>query len=70
MEGPLPPPTITPLHAEAGGRSTDWTVWVEDIADDIGATVMDYAVRVSLGRVSLELVFMLVSAAIWRMYGP
>ena len=55
--GPLPPPVITPPDAEAGGRSTDGKVWVEDIADDIGATIMDYAVRVSLGRMSLELVF-------------
>ncbi len=43
--GPLPAPVITPPDAEAGGRSTDGKVWVEDIADDIGATIMDYAVR-------------------------
>ncbi|KAI0703906.1 hypothetical protein C8T65DRAFT_654606 [Cerioporus squamosus] len=41
--GPLPAPVITPPDAEAGGRSTDGKVWVEDIADDIGATIMDYA---------------------------
>ncbi|KAI0767759.1 hypothetical protein C8Q74DRAFT_1282217 [Fomes fomentarius] len=41
--GNLPPPVVTPPDAEAGGRSTDGKVWVEVLADDIGATVMDYA---------------------------
>ena len=57
--GPLPPPVITPPDAEAGGRSTDGKVWVEDIADDIGATIMDYAVRISFGRVLRDLAFIL-----------
>ncbi|KAI8996637.1 hypothetical protein BD414DRAFT_409262 [Trametes punicea] len=41
--GPLAPPVVVPPDAEAGGRSTDGRVWVEDIADDIGATLKDYA---------------------------
>ncbi|KAI0752416.1 hypothetical protein C8Q80DRAFT_1097312 [Daedaleopsis nitida] len=41
--GPLLPPVVVPPDAEAGGRSTDGKVWVEDLADDIGATLMDYA---------------------------
>ncbi|KAL7284835.1 hypothetical protein ACG7TL_002148 [Trametes sanguinea] len=41
--GPLAPPVVVPPDAEAGGRSTDGKVWVEDIADDIGATLKDYA---------------------------
>ncbi|PIL28541.1 hypothetical protein GSI_08582 [Ganoderma sinense ZZ0214-1] len=41
--GPLAPPVVTPPDAGAGGRSTDGKVWVENLADDIGATLMDYA---------------------------
>ncbi|OJT04615.1 hypothetical protein TRAPUB_4680 [Trametes pubescens] len=41
--GPLAPPVVIPPEALAGGRSTDGKVWVENIADDIGATLMDYA---------------------------
>ena len=48
--GPLPPPVITPPNAEAGGRATDGRIWIEDVADDIGATLMDYAVRARTGR--------------------
>ena len=71
MEGPLPPPTITPLHAEVGGWSTDWTVWVEDIADDIGATSMDYAVRrVVLSCNPSDIMFILACVPILRMHGP
>lgn len=44
--GPLPPPVVVPPDAEAGGRSTDGRVWIEELADDVGATLMDYAVRV------------------------
>ncbi|RDX52276.1 hypothetical protein OH76DRAFT_1480868 [Lentinus brumalis] len=33
--GTLPAPVITPPDVEAGRRSTDGKVWVEDIADDI-----------------------------------
>ena len=42
--GPLAPPIVIPPDAEAGGRSTDGKVWIENIADDIGATLKDYAV--------------------------
>ncbi|KAH9846716.1 hypothetical protein C2E23DRAFT_872225 [Lenzites betulinus] len=41
--GPLAPPVVVPPEALAGGRSTDGKVWVENIADDIGATLKDYA---------------------------
>ncbi|KAI0649681.1 hypothetical protein C8Q79DRAFT_900650 [Trametes meyenii] len=41
--GPLAPPVVIPPDALAGGRSTDGKVWVENIADDIGATLKDYA---------------------------
>ncbi|KAH9934464.1 uncharacterized protein BXZ73DRAFT_76952 [Epithele typhae] len=41
--GPLPPPVITPPNPEAGGRATDGRVWVEHLAIDINATLMDYA---------------------------
>ncbi|CDO76317.1 Carbohydrate Esterase Family 16 protein [Trametes cinnabarina] len=41
--GPLAPPVVVPPDAEAGGRSTDGKVWIEDIAEDIGATLKDYA---------------------------
>ncbi|EJF57075.1 hypothetical protein DICSQDRAFT_70242, partial [Dichomitus squalens LYAD-421 SS1] len=42
--GPLPPPVITPPDAEAGGRSTNGRVWVEDLAEPFNTTVMEYAV--------------------------
>jgi hypothetical protein len=42
---PLAPPIIIPPNAQAGGRSTNGKLWIENIADDIGATLMDYAVR-------------------------
>ncbi|KAI0634479.1 hypothetical protein C8Q77DRAFT_1055451 [Trametes polyzona] len=41
--GPLAPPVVIPPEALAGGRSTDGKVWIENIADDIGATLKDYA---------------------------
>ncbi|KAI0708321.1 hypothetical protein C8Q76DRAFT_627053 [Earliella scabrosa] len=41
--GPLAPAVVAPPDPEAGGRSTDGKVWIEDIADDVGATIMDYA---------------------------
>ncbi|EMD36669.1 carbohydrate esterase family 16 protein [Gelatoporia subvermispora B] len=43
--GPLAPPVVVYPNPEAGGRSTNGKVWVENIADDIGARLMDYAVR-------------------------
>ncbi|KAH0831402.1 carbohydrate esterase family 16 protein [Lanmaoa asiatica] len=41
--GPLAPAVMTPPNTEAGGRSTNGPVWVEDVASDIGAHLMDYA---------------------------
>lgn len=41
---PLAPPIFIPPNPEAGGRSTDGKIWIENIADDIGAKLMDYAV--------------------------
>lgn len=40
---PLDPPIIIPPNPLAGGRSTNGKVWNENIADDIGAKLMDYA---------------------------
>ena len=42
---PLAPPIIIPPNAQAGGRSTNGKLWIENVADDIGATLMDYAVH-------------------------
>ncbi|KAF5349323.1 hypothetical protein D9758_011796 [Tetrapyrgos nigripes] len=39
----LLPPVLIPPNPEAGGRSTNGPVWVEGVASDIGATLMDYA---------------------------
>ena len=47
--GPLAPPIVVPPDAEAGGRSTNGPVWVEDLAAPYNATLMDYAVRI--GRI-------------------
>lgn len=41
---PLDPPVLIYPSAFAGGRSTDGPIWIECVADDIGATFMDYAV--------------------------
>ncbi|PSR77862.1 hypothetical protein PHLCEN_2v7683 [Hermanssonia centrifuga] len=41
---PLNPPIVIPPDPGAGGRSTNGKVWVENIADDFGARLMDYAV--------------------------
>ncbi|KDN44609.1 hypothetical protein RSAG8_05374, partial [Rhizoctonia solani AG-8 WAC10335] len=41
---PLAPPVITPPSPKAGGRTTNGPVWIENIANDIGARFMDYAV--------------------------
>jgi hypothetical protein len=41
---PLAPAVIIPPNAQAGGRSTNGKLWIENIASDIGATLMDYAV--------------------------
>jgi hypothetical protein len=42
--GPLEPAVMIPPSVLAGGRSTNGPVWIEGIASDIGASVMDYAV--------------------------
>ncbi|KAK0226048.1 hypothetical protein IW262DRAFT_1359418 [Armillaria fumosa] len=40
---PLAPAVIIPPSVLAGGRSTDGPVWVEWVANDTGAKLMDYA---------------------------
>ncbi|KII86154.1 carbohydrate esterase family 16 protein [Plicaturopsis crispa FD-325 SS-3] len=40
----LRPPVLTPPSSLAGNRSTNGPVWIEGIASDIGARLMDYAV--------------------------
>jgi len=50
---PLDPAFIIPPNAQAGGRSTNGKLWVENIADDIGATVMDYAISSAVTNLSL-----------------
>ncbi|KIO31733.1 carbohydrate esterase family 16 protein [Tulasnella calospora MUT 4182] len=42
--GPLLPPVLIGNSPKAGGRTTNGPVWSEDIANDIGATFMDYAI--------------------------
>jgi hypothetical protein len=44
----LLPPILTGDSPKAGGRTTNGATWVEDIANDYGITLMDYAVRFSL----------------------
>jgi len=51
--GPLAPAVIIPPNAQAGGRSTNGHVWVEDIACDIGAKIMDYAWSSAVTNISL-----------------
>jgi hypothetical protein len=41
---PLDPPVLHPPSSLAGGRSTNGLTWVEHVANDIGATLKDYAV--------------------------
>ncbi|CAE6335829.1 unnamed protein product [Rhizoctonia solani] len=41
---PLAPPVIIAPSPKAGGRTTNGPVWIENIANDIGARFMDYAV--------------------------
>ncbi len=70
--GPLAPPVVVPPDAEAGGRSTDGKVWVENLADDIGATLMDYAVRICrvIFHLPIHRMPVCVPVAIRRMHGP
>ncbi|KIJ14047.1 carbohydrate esterase family 16 protein [Paxillus involutus ATCC 200175] len=51
--GPLAPAVIIPPSPFAGGRSTNGKLWVENIADDIGATLMDYAWSSAVTNVTL-----------------
>ncbi|KAF8074684.1 hypothetical protein FPV67DRAFT_1559372 [Lyophyllum atratum] len=41
--GPLDPPVIVPPSPMAGGRSITGLTWVEHVANDLGATLKDYA---------------------------
>ena len=41
----LAPPIIIPPNAQAGGQSTNGKLWIENIADNIDATLMDYAIH-------------------------
>ncbi|OBZ76801.1 hypothetical protein A0H81_02964 [Grifola frondosa] len=41
--GLLAPPVVIPPDAGASRRSTNAKIWIENIADDIGATFTDYA---------------------------
>jgi len=50
---PLLPPIVIPPNPEAGGRSTNGPVWIEDIANDLNATIMDYAVASACVNISL-----------------
>jgi len=50
---PLAPPVLIPPNAEAGGRSTNGKLWIEDIADGIGAKLMDYAIASAVTNISL-----------------
>ncbi|KAL9709107.1 hypothetical protein Ac2012v2_007457 [Leucoagaricus gongylophorus] len=40
---PLNPPILVPPSPLAGGRSTNGLTWVENVANDVKATIMDYA---------------------------
>lgn len=53
--GPLALPVVVPPDAEAGGRSTNGKVWIEHIAEDAGATLMDYAVSMVVNEVRVRL---------------
>ncbi|KAF8425372.1 hypothetical protein L210DRAFT_3567550 [Boletus edulis BED1] len=51
--GPLAPAVIIPPSPFAGGRSTNGKLWVENIADAVGATLMDYAWSSAVTNISL-----------------
>lgn len=40
----MDPPVLVPPDVLAGGRSTNGLVWMEHLANDVGATIKDYAV--------------------------
>lgn len=51
--GYLAPAVVNPPDAFAGGRSTNGKVWVEHLADDVGARLMDYAWSSAVTNISL-----------------
>jgi len=50
---PLDPAIIYPPNPEAGGLSTNGLTWVENLANDIGANIMDYTVSSSIESVNV-----------------
>ncbi|KAF7364309.1 Carbohydrate esterase family 16 protein [Mycena sanguinolenta] len=53
MGGPLPPTVLNGTSPSAGGRVTDGPVWAEDVASDLNAVIMDYAVAGAVVNVTL-----------------
>ncbi|KIJ64846.1 carbohydrate esterase family 16 protein [Hydnomerulius pinastri MD-312] len=51
--GPLSPAVVIPPSPFAGGRSTNGKLWVENIADGIGAKLMDYAWSSAVTNITL-----------------
>ncbi|KAG8793060.1 hypothetical protein FRC12_003993 [Ceratobasidium sp. 428] len=47
------PAVVVPPNPHAGGRTTNGPVWIENIANDIGATFKDYAVASSVTDLAL-----------------
>ncbi|KIJ53496.1 carbohydrate esterase family 16 protein [Sphaerobolus stellatus SS14] len=45
---PPPPAVLIPPNAEAGGRSSNGYMWVEDLAYDYNITVMNYAISAAV----------------------
>ncbi|KAG8724279.1 hypothetical protein FRC09_020489 [Ceratobasidium sp. 395] len=53
-DGSAPDPAVVvPPNPHAGGRTTNGPVWIENIANDIGATFKDYAVASSVTDLAL-----------------
>lgn len=51
--GPLAPPVVIPPDPFAGGRSTNGKVWVEHLAEEAGATLLDYAWSSAVTNITL-----------------
>jgi len=49
----LLPPVLIPPSTFAGGRTTNGPVWAEDLANDVGARLMDYAFGGAVTNASL-----------------
>jgi hypothetical protein len=47
------PPVLTGTSPKAGGRTTNGLTWVENLAADVGAKIMDYAVGGDVVNVTL-----------------